>query len=139
MLNAADDWWVIAGAAVALHGVDVVEVGDVDVLASERDALSVLSKLGLARLTKAPHPLFHSSVFGLLTTAPLDIEIMAGFCVQTQHGWQPVAARSRERVDLEGVAVFTPSREELAEMLADFGRPKDLARARQLVAHGRRA
>ena len=139
MLTAADDWWVIASAAVALHGVDVGEVGDVDVLASERDALSVLSKFGLAPLTKAPHPLFRSSVFGLLTTAPMDIEIMAGFCVHTQHGWRPVAPQSRERVDLEGVAVFTPSREELAEMLADFGRPKDLARASRLAAYGRRA
>lgn len=134
MREATDDWWVIASAAAALHGVDRPEVGDVDVLVSERDALAVLGRQGVSPLTMAPHPQFRSRVFGRLETAPMTIEIMAGFCFRTQAGWRPVAPRSREKVDLDGVALFIPSREELAEILIAFGRPKDLERARQLTA-----
>jgi len=38
MAGADDPWWIIASAAVALHGADPGHVADVDVLLSIRDA-----------------------------------------------------------------------------------------------------
>lgn len=135
MRDAEDYWWVIASAAAALHGVDQPEVADVDVLASDRDATAVLEKLGVSPLANTPHPLFDSRILGRLTSAPMPIEIMAGFRFLGVSGWQVMAPKSREQVKLDGEALFIPSRLELAEMLTALGRPKDLQRAHLLTAH----
>lgn len=134
MRGAEDHWWIIASAAAALHGVDQPEVADVDVLASDRDAISVLGSLGVSPLPKSPHPLFESRILGRWTGAPMTVEIMAGFRFRGVSGWQPMAPASRERVELDGVSLFVPSRGELAELLTALGRPKDLERAGRLTA-----
>lgn len=133
MEGAADPWWVIASAAAALYGVEGLPVGDVDVLASERDARAALSRAGSAPFPPDPHPLFRSRVLGQVKTAPLPIEIMAGFEVRSGDAWAPIAPVSRVAVELDGVSLFIPSREELAEILTEMGRPKDLARAALLI------
>lgn len=129
MSEARDDWWVIAGAAVALHGAEGPSVSDVDVLASERDATALLTGLGLHPVSAGPHPLFRSKLLGRIDTAPLIIEIMAGFCVRSAEGWRAVKPQSRLRFELQDCSLFAPSRPELQQMLRDMGRPKDLARA----------
>jgi len=48
MENAQDPWWIIASAAVALHGADPGPVGDVDVLLSLSDARRIIQTIGLA-------------------------------------------------------------------------------------------
>lgn len=134
MRGAEDHWWIIASAAAALHGVDQPEVADVDVLASDRDAISVLASLGVSPLANTPHPHFESRILGRWTGAPMIVEIMAGFRFLGVSGWQPMSPASRERVELDGVPLFVPSRGELAELLTAVGRPKDLERARRLTA-----
>ena len=47
MRHARDPWWVISSAAVALHGVTPIEVGDVDVLMSAADAQWAMDRLGV--------------------------------------------------------------------------------------------
>lgn len=132
MRSARDPWWVISSAAVALHGVAWVEVGDVDVLMSSRDARRAVERLGVAPVDDAPSPMFHSAVFGRWTVPPLVVEIMADFHVATAEGWIAVVPLTRVPITVEGRVVWVPEREELVAMLRMFGRPKDLERARLL-------
>lgn len=134
MREATDDWWVIASAAASLHGADQPAAADVDVLASDRDARSVLRRLGAAPVAAGPHPLFQSRVLGRWTDPPLTVEIMAGFHVRSGGEWRPIAPATREAFRVGAESVFAPSREELADILTLIGRPKDLDRARRLRA-----
>ncbi len=132
--EARDPWWVIASAAVALHGVGPVEVGDVDLVMSVGDARRVMEALGIAPIEDGASPLFRSTLFGRWETPPLVVEIMAGFHVATAAGWTEVLPRTRVPIFVEGCAVYVPERAELAGMLRLFGRPKDLERVRLLTS-----
>ena len=134
MRDARDPWWVISSAAVALHGVAAVAVGDVDVLTSVDDARRVMARLGVSPAKDAASPMFRSAVFGQWTAQPLVVEIMAGFHVATGAGWTEVLPKTRLPILVDGAAVHVPDRAELAGMLRLFGRPKDLERVRLLTA-----
>jgi hypothetical protein len=134
MRAAHDPWWVIASAAVALHGVDLDDVADVDVLLSIGDARRLFSALDIAPHPQADHPQFRSDLLGTWMAAPLPVELMAGFCYRTADGWQAVRPQTRLAVDVEGVSVFMPDRAELSALLYGFGRPKDHVRAARLAA-----
>ncbi|MGU3390904.1 hypothetical protein [Sphingomonas sp. M1A8_2b] len=133
MREAQDPWWVISSAAVALHGVGPVEVGDVDVVVSVGDARRLMDGLGIAPIEDGASSLFRSTLFGRWETPPLVVEIMAGFHVATGSGWTEVLPRTRVPVLVEGCAVYVPERAELGGMLRLFGRPKDLERVRLLT------
>ena len=133
MRDARDPWWVISSAAVALHGVAPVTVGDVDVVTSVEDARRVMTRLGVVPAKESASPMFRSAVFGQWMAPPLMVEIMAGFHVATAAGWTEVLPRTRVPILVERAAVYVPDREELAEMLRLFGRPKDLERVRLLT------
>ena len=128
----ADDWWIISGAAVALHGVSDIEVADVDLLVSPRDAEPLAARLGIALAPGEANSLFRSVLFSRWLEPPLPVEIMAEFHVRSGDGWSEVWPTTREAVTVEGATMFVPSREELGRMLLGFGRPKDRARARLL-------
>ena len=134
MREARDPWWVISSAAVALHGVTPIRVGDVDVLMSVRDAWRTMARLGVIPANDAAGPMFRSAVFGQWTATPLLVEIMAGIHVAAADRWTEVLLRTRLPVLVEGSAVYVPDRAELAAMLRSFGRPKDLERARLLTS-----
>ncbi len=134
MRDAQDPWWVISSAAVALHGVTPIEVGDVDVLMSVGDARRVMDRLGVVPIEDGASSLFRSTLFGRWKTPPLVVEIMAGFHVATGAGWTEVLPRTRVPVLVEGSVVYVPDRAELTEMLRLFGRPKDLERVRLLTS-----
>lgn len=134
MQLAHDPWWVIASAAVALHGVELDDVGDVDVLLSAGDATRLFSSLGIAADPAANHVQFRSDLFATWTVPPLPVEFMAGFCYRMDNGWQPVLPKTREWFDIDGVGIFIPGRQELSTLLHGFGRPKDHVRAALLAA-----
>ncbi|MDQ0837700.1 hypothetical protein [Sphingomonas faeni] len=134
MRDTQGPWWVISSAAVALHGVTPIEVGDVDVVASVADARRVMHGLGIPPIEDGASSLFRSTVFGRWETPPLVVEIMAGFHVATSAGWTEVLPRTRVPVLVEACAVYVPERAELAGMLRLFGRPKDLERVRLLTS-----
>ncbi|WEK43114.1 MAG: hypothetical protein P0Y64_17565 [Candidatus Sphingomonas colombiensis] len=136
MRPARDPWWIISSAAVALHGADAGQVGDVDVLLSVNDAEHLLPRLGLKLERGSDHPDFRSSIFGNWTEPPLHIEFMAGFCYRSGTDWLPVLPETREAIKLGEATVFVPSRGELLEILHSFGRPKDMERAARLLALG---
>ena len=134
MRDARDPWWVIASAAVALHGVTPIEVGDVDLVMSVGDACRLMDALDISPIEDGASSLFRSTLFGRWETPPLVVEIMAGFLVKTAAGWTEVLPRTRVPVLVEGCAIYVPEHAELAGMLRLFGRPKDLERARLLAS-----
>ncbi|MDN4630934.1 hypothetical protein QCD71_05375 [Sphingomonas sp. PsM26] len=134
MQAAHDPWWVIASAAVALHGVELNDVADVDVLLSIGDARRLFAALDITPHPQADHPQFRSDLFGTWMAAPLPVELMAGFRYRTAHGWQAVRPQTRVAVDVVGVSVFVLDRAELSALLYGFGRPKDHVRAARLAA-----
>ena len=134
MRDAQDPWWVISSAAVALHGVTPIEVGDVDVLMSVADARRVMDRVGIVPTNDGASALFRSTLFGRWETPPLVVEIMAGFHVATGAGWTEVLPRTRLSLPLDGRVVYVPDRAELVGILRMFGRPKDLERVRLLTS-----
>ncbi len=129
-----DPWWVISSAAIALHGVTPVEVGDVDVLMSVADAQRAMDRLGVVPIEDGASALFRSTLFARWEMPPLVVEIMAGFHVATGSGWTKVLPRTRVPMFVDERVVYVPDRAELAEMLRLFGRPKDLERVRLLTS-----
>ncbi len=134
MRDAQDPWWVISSAAVALHGVVPIEVGDVDVLMSVLDALRAMDRLGVVPIKDGTSSLFRSTLFERWETPPLVVEIMAGFHVATSAGWTEVLPRTRVSRPFDGRVVYVPDRAELSRILRMFGRPKDLERVRLLTS-----
>ncbi|WP_413062084.1 hypothetical protein ACLN6N_07480 [Sphingomonas carotinifaciens] len=126
--------WIIASAAVALHGADPGHVSDVDVLLSVADARRILPAIGIELRPGSAHAAFRSSIFGTWTETALPVEFMADFCRLSGEVWLPVRPETRQSIVVEGVAVFVPERMELQAMLTSFGRPKDMERARSLAA-----
>lgn len=134
MAEAHDPWWIIASAAVALHGADAGHVADVDVLLSVADARRILPVIGLEPRQGSAHAAFRSSIFGTWTGTALPVEFMADFHRRSGEAWSPVRPATRQRVEVGDVAVYVPEKTELQAMLAAFGRPKDMERARSLAA-----
>jgi len=133
MADAVAPWWIVTGAAVALHGV-ATPARDVDVLIGIDDAERLFGRLGLPLVPGTPHARYRSALFGCWTEPPLLVEWMAGFMLRGPDGWAAVVprTRTRTRIDVSGVTLSVPDREELASMLEAFGRPKDLMRAKLL-------
>jgi hypothetical protein len=134
MRDAREPWWIISSAAVALHGVTPVEVGDVDVLMSVADAQRAMDRFGVVPIEDGASALFRSTLFTRWEMPPLVVEIMAGFHVATGSGWTKVLPRTRVPIFVDERVVCVPDRAELAEMLRLFGRPKDLERVRLLTS-----
>lgn len=129
-----DAWWVFGGAAIALAGVPDLSPPDIDLIVSERDAASLITKWNAQVETDAPSPLFRSRVFARTTIAPLPIEIMAGFEVCEGGAWSAVLPATRQRAAFSAGAIFIPTPAEQADICRRFGRPKDLARIPALQA-----
>jgi hypothetical protein len=128
--SAADPWWIIGSAAVALHGGKVGRVKDIDLMMSARDADVFLRRAGVTERVGDKSDRFRSAVFGTWQKPPVPVEVFGGFEVATAAGWRPVVLESREQVTIGGVRVFVPSAAELVRLLHSFGRAKDLERAR---------
>ena len=129
LAGARHDWWIIASAAVALHGADPGGVGDVDVLIDPRDAAALFAALGIASRPDRGDPLFRSEWFGRFPGCALPVEIFAGFALCEAGRWTPVVPRTRAAVMVGRALLHVPERAELKELLVRFGRPKDLIRA----------
>ena len=129
---AAGPWWIIASAAVALHGAPVRDVRDVDLLMSEDDARRTLVRAGVEPRSDQGTDKFRSAAFGTWLGAPLPVEIFGGFEFAGPNGWTRVRPETREPIAVRDKTLFVPSAAELRAMLIGFGRPKDLARAELL-------
>jgi hypothetical protein len=122
--RAHDRWWIIGSAAMALHGVAGLAVGDVDLLMSRRDADALLRSRGIEPAPGEADGRFRSDVFGRWSAGGFVVETMGGFHVDG------VELVPRTRIDSGGV--YVPSVAELIAMCEHFGRPKDEERAARL-------
>ncbi len=129
MRAASDPWWIIASAAMALHGAHPIHVADIDLLASERDTAALIAALSLQPAPPGGAPQFRSALFARWLAPPLPVEIMAGFEVHTPDGWRPVRPATRLARPLGERMLFVPCAAELIEHCRLFGRPKDEQRA----------
>lgn len=130
--DASEPWWIIGSAAVALHGAQVTDIRDVDLMMGLSDARHFLQRLGVQSKPDTGHPKFRSEIFGTWRMPPLPVEIFAGFSLADSEGWTPVVLQTRQAVSVAGSTLYVPSKKELRELLLSFGRPKDLERVRQL-------
>jgi hypothetical protein len=134
METAREPWWIIASAAAALHGANPITVADVDVLLSVEDAHRVLPVLGIEPYRGPPNPLFRSEVLAKWPAPPVPVDLMAGFEHRIGDSWHPVLPATRQAIPIGAATVYVPERDELRRIIAGFGRPKDLERARLLAA-----
>lgn len=129
MEHARDPWWIIASAAMALHGARPIEVADVDLLTSDRDAEALLAALRLRPAPDSGSDRFRSRIFARWAAPLVPVEIMAGFEVRTPERWQLVRPASRIVKQIGNTRLFVPSVDELLAHCRLFGRPKDEQRA----------
>lgn len=129
-----EDWWLIGSAAMVLMGVDLPAIDDIDILTTPAGARALAALWGVEPTTPGPSDRFDSEVFFQRSDTPLAVEVMAGFRVKSNGGWTPVMPKTR--VDLAGLGGtwFAPSRAELLDILALFGRAQDRERAELLRA-----
>ncbi|TPG21666.1 hypothetical protein EAH87_04225 [Sphingomonas koreensis] len=129
-----DPWWIITSAALALHGIPLIDVADVDVLGSERDVQRILLQLDCPIRRGASSPKFRSAVFATWRSPALNVDLMAGFEVRLGGSWRHIAPATRVPITIGDATLFVPDRAELTSMLGWFGRPKDIKRARLLAS-----
>lgn len=134
METAREPWWIIASAAAALHGAKPITVADVDVLLSVEDISRILPMLGIEPYQGPPNPLFRSEVLAKWPATPVPVDLMAGFEHRVGDAWHVVQPATRQAVTVGAAIVYVPERDELRRIIAGFGRPKDLERARLLAA-----
>jgi hypothetical protein len=137
-----DPWWVIGSAAIALLGVNI-EVLDVDLLLSERDARMLLADWAspVGPPEGGPHAATATegqdrfrSIFGGHSYTPIPIEIMGALEVNVEGQWFPVAPNTRQQVDLPGGTIYVPDAADQLALLLMFRRTKDLVRAEMLIS-----
>jgi hypothetical protein len=128
------DWWLIGSAAMVLHGVALAAIDDIDILTTPAGARALAARWGVEPITPDPSEKFDSELFFQRADTPLAVEVMAGFRVKVGGGWTPVLPTTREALAGPGGPWFAPSRGELLDILALFGRAQDLTRAKLLGA-----
>ncbi|MBR3191619.1 hypothetical protein [Bosea sp. (in: a-proteobacteria)] len=133
MATAREPWWIIASAAAALHGANPITVADVDVLLSVEDISRILPWLGIEPYMGPPNPLFRSEVLAKWLAPPVSVDFMAGFEYRVGETWHPVQPTTRQAITVGAATVYVPERDELRRIIAGFGRPKDIERARLLA------
>ena len=126
------DWCIIGGSAAILHGADEL-LADIDVLAANPPALRAALARGNIPLTPdGGTSRFRSAVFARYTGLPVPVDFLAGFEVNANGGWHPVAMPSI--VHLGPAATPVAALPDLIAMHRRFGRPKDRARLARLEA-----
>lgn len=133
MEEARGPWWIIASAAAALHGAKPIIVADVDILLSVEDIGRILPLIGIEPYPAPPNPLFRSKVLAKWPAPPVPVDLMAGFEHRVGDVWYPVWPATRQAIAIGTATVYVPERDELRRIIAGFGRPKDLERARLLA------
>lgn len=128
MAEACDPWWVIASAAMALHGA-AVHVADIDLLTSERDGRRLIEGHGFASMPSAPSPIFRSAHYARHRATPVPIELMANFHLFRDGGWQPLIPADRIFLPAGRGRIPVSSVAELIAQCGWYGRPKDRQRA----------
>lgn len=127
-LNA--NFYLIGSSALALTGIELDKMYDLDILVSERDAEFLKeewhNKLLKAHIT-SDNRLF-SSKFARYKFSVLDIEIMGDLKVFNKERWQRLEIATTESILVGNVEIKFPTLNEQKRILQLFGREKDKQR-----------
>jgi hypothetical protein len=127
-----DSWVVIGSSAACLAGARV-EVADLDVLTSARDARSLIDHWhGRLLAVDAPVDVDRFRSRFARFEFPLPVEVMGDLEVAAPDGWRPVRIGEIRTVEIDGLRVPIPTVAEQIRLLEWFGRPKDARRAELL-------
>jgi len=120
-----DNWLLVGSAAARIAGADVGHIKDIDLLLSARDNHALKDHWRDRPILPAtPSEQFRSEIFHRFD-APLPIEAMSGFELQTLQGeWKRIAPQTR----IQFGDMFAPDIDEQIAILKLMGRPKDAPR-----------
>jgi hypothetical protein len=130
-----DPWVVIGSAAAWLVGASV-DIADIDLLTSERDAIALTGRWSDALEPSAPRSdddLFRSR-FARFDFSPLAVEVMGDLQLRGAGGWQQVRVADIATIAVDGITIPVPTMRAQIGILESFGRDKDLRRAAILRA-----
>jgi hypothetical protein len=130
------DRWVLIGSAAAwLVGANV-DIADIDLLTSERDAVVLMERWSDTlepAMRRAGDDLFRSR-FARFGFSPLAVEVMGDLELHDVRGWQRVRVNDIATIAVDGAKVPVPAIQAQIGLLESFGRDKDLRRAAILRA-----
>ncbi|MBK8625500.1 MAG: hypothetical protein IPN86_08050 [Saprospiraceae bacterium] len=130
LLQLNDNFYLIGSSALALTGIELDKMYDLDILVSERDAEFLKeewhNKLLKAHIT-SDNRLF-SSKFARYKFSVLDIEIMGDLKVFNKERWQRLEIATTESILVGNVEIKFPTLNEQKRILQLFGREKDKQR-----------
>lgn len=132
-----DDACIIGSSALALLGIEIPTVNDLDLLVSTRDA-HFLQKVWNDRVIKDYVPgqgdLFRST-FGRFRFGAMDMEVMGDLKVRKNGNWIPLIVARHHTMVIGGLKVNIPTLDEQIRILKFFGREKDLVKVRLIESN----
>lgn len=127
-----DPWWVTGSAAIALTGVEI-EVLDVDLLLSHRDARTLLGDWAVPTRVTEEQDRFRF-IAGTHGGTPIPVQILGALDVNVEGQWFPVTPTTRQQIDLAGGPLYIPDVADQLALLLLLRRPQDLVRAEMLMS-----
>jgi hypothetical protein len=122
-------WWLAGEGAGDNSG---LEVADIDLVMEAEPASTLLAQMELEPDGRGASALFRSQVAATVppTVSGLHrkLDIMGGFSVAGEHGWEPVWPVPVVTVAFGGASLSIVTKEALSRLFLRFGRKKDLER-----------
>ncbi|MGA0606803.1 hypothetical protein ACO2Q0_12480 [Phenylobacterium sp. VNQ135] len=129
-----EPWTIIGSGALMMLGLPVADCPDLDVLTTARGASTLEAAwAGWRQTDYAPDPAAaFRSRFSRYLAPEGAVEVMGDLELRTAGGWSPVKVRATEPRRFGDLDIALPTAAEQLRILREFGRPKDLAKARAL-------
>lgn len=131
-----EPWTIIGSGALMIVGLPVGDCPDLDIVTTAAGAERLERAWAAWRQADyAPDPAAaFRSRFSRYLAPEGAIEVMGDLKLRTAQGWRPVTVRAMETRRFAGLDLPLPTPAEQLRILHEFGRPKDLAKARRLEA-----
>lgn len=132
----SEPWTIIGSGALMMAGLPVEDCPDLDIVTTQAGAARLEGAWARWRQADyAPDPAAaFRSRFSRYLAPEGAVEVMGDLTRRTEGGWTPVTVRAIETRRFAGVDLPLPTPAEQLRILREFGRPKDLAKARALEA-----
>lgn len=125
---------IIGASAIILHGYEIGDTSDIDVLTtsegSDKLQFSLKNYMETVPITKEDD-LFRSN-FARFRFPLMDVEIMGDLQICKENEWQPVMIQECTTIHIKNIAIRIPTLNEQIRILSLFGRKKDFRRINQL-------
>jgi len=122
-----DEFYIIGSAAIALSGVGIADVKDIDILTSSCDS-DLLKELWKDKYVITP-PLKDSdrfrSEFARFGFPEMDVEALGDFEIRINGEWTPMRVNEYEQVEIDGYPIKIPTKQDMIRILQLFNREKD--------------